>query len=487
MPSVTRLESATASLEARGDVRGVVQLVERWAEVAEPTPRARIAEARAFLKLGLTDRAWVSLKGVAEPALNGTGAPPPASFDALFLTGRMFVDRGWHARARRPLELAIQIAPSAAVAEDVKRLIARADAPVAELPDEPITGRDDVGGLLALAERHLAAGAQIKARVLVERARRNDPENRRAADLLWALQGDFSSQHGSLAEMVSGIPDLTALADLTDEAEHTEEAGERAAEVEDSAAAFPTLFRSADEVTNTEEYDAEHTSAMEMVDLPDLRLINPPSPDEPVGGDTQIARVIRKDGSIEAAPTSLHKGGTTDPGKGFDLAEYRREMGMDDPGSSDYQSDLEDEDISRVVLVGRERKETTDDRMGTIESIEPDPTGEVPLDWAGPESPTQSAPPALLRELEPPPVRPQSKSDAAKAAKPVPVAAPDLTGELRAVPADPPPVARKPSEPQRRKRRSNRAFQWWLLAIGVVLVFGAMVLFLLVVFKVLTG
>lgn len=484
MPSAARIEAAAAWLLAKGDRRSVVQLVERWAEVAEPTPKARLAQAEAWFGLGLADRAWMSLKELVEPAMSDVNAPPlPGQYEAFKLAGVLFVDRGWSAKARRPLELAMSVAPSREAAESVKVLLARVDEPPVELPAEPPAGAEDVAGLVLLAQRHLVAGAQIKARRLLERARRIDPENVRAEHMLWALGGDYSGTDATLAELVErAIPDiggsLPVLSDITEETDDRTEESDRDAlsEAEDKSKSFPTLFRGAKSET-----EHEGTASMRMAELGKLETIEPPTDGASVAGDTQIARVIRRGEGVEleAALGPIHSG-IEEPSKDFDLAAFRREMGMDVTPAvarSDYDAGFEDEDISRVVRIAPLPPENTDSTTGGfLEQLEPDTSGDMYRAAPGPEAPTSSgvspaaSPPTASRP--PAPRLPESKP--ARTADPV---APGGT---------PRPIERRPT-PAGKRRRRVPMYQWYVLAIGLVLLFGATVLFLLMLVTFLKG
>ena len=76
--------------------RGVVRLVERWAQLGGLTDEALVAQARAFMSLRLMDRAWVRLQEARER--------DPEQTEVQLLTAEMFIERGWPARARRILE-----------------------------------------------------------------------------------------------------------------------------------------------------------------------------------------------------------------------------------------------------------------------------------------------------------------------------------------------------------------------------------------------
>ena len=83
-----RFLRALRHLVATHQPRGVIRLVERWAEHGVLSTEVRIQEAEAFLSLKLMDRAWVRLREAAEGA--------PEDRHVKILTAEMFVGRGWH-------------------------------------------------------------------------------------------------------------------------------------------------------------------------------------------------------------------------------------------------------------------------------------------------------------------------------------------------------------------------------------------------------
>lgn len=341
-------------LEVDGDVRAVVGLVAQWAEEAEPTPRAMLAYARALLDLRMTDRAWVALRELLDT--------PGLELEASRLTAKMFLMRGWPKRARTSLQKALAEAPED---KQLNRLWEEASRPAAPISDQaPTTPKI----ALEQAEVRLARGEMLRAQSLLERVRREDPGNQRAQDLLWALEGDYALG-GTLAELVERLsPGIGALSDLSD-AEHTESiTAEELGEDEDGGdPRFPYLFREASDPITEEYDDGEVTEAREMASIQDMlpidALAEPPEGD----GDTQILRVIEK-GGMARADGDLHKDIKL-PEEGFDLAAYRREMGVFEedrrPGSDLEPLETEDNDV--IVFTHREVSEP-----GPIH--EPDPS-----------------------------------------------------------------------------------------------------------------
>lgn len=358
LPTPSRLESAVAALAARGDQRNVIRLVEVWNEVGEPTRRARLAQARAFLELCMPDRAWIRLKDLVDG--------PEADVEALELAGRLFLKRGWPARARRPLERALAI-----TAKDptLERLLRQTAMPATE-PE--LDGSDDPAEILRAAEVHLCTGSLLRGRSLLERLRREHPGGRRVDDLLWALEGDFAFEgEPSLAELAERFgPDLGTLAELSEEVEHTESITLQDVvppQRDPVDTAFPTLFRSAEDTGTTTDAFEEHevTRATSLADLASLRSSVEAARRSAgiVSGeeDTQIRRVIRRDDEtldLTDAGEELHLHRSMPEQGSFDLAGYRRDMGVEEapPPPSDVEAPLEDEDDELIVLTRRERE-----------------------------------------------------------------------------------------------------------------------------------
>lgn len=406
--------------------------MERWAETGEPTPKARLAEAAAFLDLGLADRAWIRLQELG-----------PQNADAQLLTARMFLARGWRERARATLD-ALRPTLEASRRAELATLEAKlAEVPV-DLPDVPPETEQRPEILLPLAERYLVTGSFLKAQVLLERLKKSNPDHRRVQDLLWALQGDFSGGNIPLASWVDRFgPDMPTITDTSlDEAENTESLGRSGRHLEldpDTAEApFPSLFRNV-AVPKPEGHDEEEvTQASRMTALPRIE-----STDD--RGDTQISRVIvKQDG--HADPTPLHQPHA--PPEAFDLAAFRREMGMDgDFGQArSPSSDLEDEDDARVEL--------HPDRAARPAA----PAGEVPAAIRA----------SVAAEVAQEQARPTARTAPAKPKAP------------------PPPVDSEAPTPEvapRRPAAARSLVPLWLLAAALALLFVAMMLFALLMLQ----
>lgn len=315
--------------------------MELWAESGEPTPAARLAQARALIQFGLMDRAWSRLQDLLDAKKGGV--------EALVVTARMFLERGWSQHARRALQQALADHP------DDPELNTLWDK-TSEPPTQPDLDAAELEGadaqvLLSVAEHHIAMGSFVKARSLIERVRKVSPEHSRAADLLWALEGDFSLEGQTLAEVADRFgPDLSALADLPDEAEHTAEidlaTGKPRDIGEGSSSSFPALFRNMEPRTEVYQVieDSEVTQLTSLAAIEELR--NTPAPAFGGGADdTQIVRVVHRNGPRATADVETGS---------FDLAAFRREMGMQYAPSTDYVDAPEEEDDDVIFMTRRE-------------------------------------------------------------------------------------------------------------------------------------
>lgn len=385
VPDTDEILKVLRRLVHAGDHRGVIRLVERWAEVGEINREARLEEARAFLSLRLMDRAWVRLKEVSEA--------DPADAEALVLTATVYIERGWPARARRLIDRIRQLGYSSPTLPDLSR---RADLPPVEPPADAreIEREGSPAQLVTLAEVFMATGSFVRARGLLERARRAMPSDRRVELLLWGLQGEFSRRGETLADLLNELsPPVPELDDDWDTAEHTDvgavslslsEAAttEVAVATEESAdISFPALFRRPGVPETLDPggdpgTDEEPTMATLLTGgppLPTHDIVTDPGTDANVvvaagvhGGDTQIMAILPGPGQ---ARVGLAEGPMHRPREGGDglketlnLKAWQQSMGvgagdsqipMDrvDDASEDF---LEDEDQDLVVMTRRE-------------------------------------------------------------------------------------------------------------------------------------
>jgi hypothetical protein len=322
----------------------VIGFVEKWSERQDPSPTARLAQAEAFLRLRLMDKAWVRLKSLTDEGL--CGVKPHV------LSARMFIDRGWASKARKVIQEGLERSPDHA---DLLRLLDEA----AVEPPPVDTARADaadasVAELVDLAEHFMAQGAFVRARSLLERARRSDPEHRRGHELLRAIDGRFSVDEPLGVLVDRHGPPVPSLPDLNDDADHTESASldnlpHGALEREENDPHFPALFRG----LSAREAAADDGEVTAVSSLAEMRAMLESASDgrtEERGDDTQIMRVVHRGGVEPVGAGAVHRE-TPEPDANFNLADFRREMGMSPPrAASDLDLQVpEDEDDSVVM------------------------------------------------------------------------------------------------------------------------------------------
>ena len=176
-------------LAERKRYRDLITFVETWASHGDPSVAARLAVCEAYVGVRLLDRAWSRLKSLVED--------DAGSLDGVRLATYLFHLRGWHDRAVDFGERALARFPEDRV---LKRLVFESSRP--DRPPEPGPDPHTLSAMVRLAESYMARGAFVRARGVLERARRRAQPRRvrRVEDLLWAVSGDFGSDQ-SLAEM----------------------------------------------------------------------------------------------------------------------------------------------------------------------------------------------------------------------------------------------------------------------------------------------
>ena len=326
LPPSFRLEGVVLSLQARGDLRGVIGLVETWSATEEPTPAARLAQAGALVRLGLVDKAWARIRDMVDQE--------GASAETLGLTAELFLARQWPKRARDVLNRGLAEYPDD---PKMKALWDRMSEP-ATTPDLDAVEDDnaDVASLITAAHHLIASGSHTLARTLLERAQRLDPANAQTADMLWALDGDFALDR-PLSELVQEHQaDLSHLADLEEEPEHTESVD--MADVPDdrtSSGNFPNLFRDLEprtEMIDPHDFASASEEITKVTSMMDLSSMDTIVDQTFTGEHTEIQRVI----------THAALGDDTDGESAFDLSDLQ----------SDLPPELEDDDV--VVITRRE-------------------------------------------------------------------------------------------------------------------------------------
>ncbi len=406
LPRDPHFDEAVVTLASRGDSVGVVRVVEAWLAQGTPTPRARLAQARAFFHLRLMDRALHRVREVLDAE--------PDQPDALLLLAQVYLERGWPVKARKPLQT---LRDAGRTDLDAFWLRAHEDPVRPDVSAREVGREGDPTRMLALAEGFLATGSFLRATGILERLRRTEPDNARVRELLWSLAGDFGGGPSVEALISALVPRPTppvrptvGAAEPPEEPEHTESAGRRPAEVE--AVGFPALFKQsapparlgaddAHEATHAfglasnaqmAEPTAEGTDPM----LGSLESLNPAAG----SGDTQIMLVLRPNNT---RPSNVHKP-RTEGGENLrdnlNLRAWQHSMGVS--GASDLteqpQDDLLEEEDEHVVVMARE------EAVPPPRDARPDAGPPVPIEvvekHASPATPPRPSPPVAA---EPPP------------------------------------------------------------------------------------
>ncbi|MEN9786822.1 MAG: hypothetical protein RLZZ299_2086 [Pseudomonadota bacterium] len=432
LPDPAVLREIVEVLHARGDSVSVVRVVEAWAADGEPDLRARLRQALALHRLRLVDRAMTRTLEVLRAE--------PRNPDALRLLADVYLDRGWPTHARRPLGLLREMG----VEVDHAWLRAHAEPVRPELQAHEIEREGAPARLLALAEAFLATGSLLRARGLLERLRRHAPTERRARELLWAMDGDFAISPVELHLLVDD-----ARLDASDDAtEHTETVVVEARGPDAGRPAvrgFPALFAdgTAPEDDAADGGDVTQSSA---VAGPALTRVH----GDAAAGDTQIMLVIRPGERLQGPAHRLRDvtdAGPVAPGGALDLAAWTSSMGMRAaPSDLDAPSDdlLEAEDADVVVVTRHERPRDAED----------------PPDWAEEEAPIE----VVER-------RPVPDAGLSAPSRPAAVAAPAPEPLVATTPVPPPSVPPEDAPPPRAPTLppTHRTRRSLLLAGGALL------------------
>jgi hypothetical protein len=458
-PTPSRLENTALQLLDDGDVRTLVGFVEAWAEFADPTPKARLAQAEGFRRLRLMDKAWVRLKALIDRKEAGVEPHRQAA--------RLFLDRGWPGKARKILQLAMELEPSDEGLSSLWDEASEADPPTVDT-----SAADDADAsheaLVGVAEHFMSQGAFVRARSLLERIRRDDPTHRRAGDLLWALDGDFSLDE-PLSDVVDRYaPDLSTLAELSDDGDHTESADldtlPLQIERDNDSDRFPALFRHL-EPTDPEQQPTEEGEVTAVTSLAEMQqlaaLATEPREATEAGEDTQIMRVVHKAGGLEPVGDEAVHDGATQVDSSFNLADFRREMGMDVSVDSDLDfHSPESEDDSVVVVTRREEEQES-----LLET-----TGKgLTLDT---EADARAA--AVQGAYD-------EEGWANLGEEPEPTPEPEATPPTEPAPAPPPKARDRDRDRDRDLPPTQPVFSWpwWLAVLALVMAFGTVVFGLL--------
>ena len=364
-PSRKAMLLAARAMRAAGDVRGFIHLIELWRSVGDIPDDLQLHQVSALLDLCQTDRAWVRLKDLVEQQ--------EPSADSLKLAARMFIQRGWPSRARRPLDALAERAPQD---PELAELLDAASLPIPHL-EEPPAGSTSVGLLLPLAQSYLSQGIQLKGQAILERLRRAHPDNTRVADLLWALDTDWTLGGPDLAGLLVNQDTATPVSpraefDYDDEAEPTfiDLGGNSVTLIDDdsdddSDFSFPALFRGTDALPIKADTPISpprrslFDDVTQSTNLADLEALNSAVGAARraagiVGGDefTEIRRIIRRPDGRLSLDESLNANTIPD-------AHFRTST----PSTPHHTAgkldvDVEAEDDALIVVTKRERDET---------------------------------------------------------------------------------------------------------------------------------
>ncbi len=313
LPPPDRLDAAISALARAGQRRLLISTVETWADRGSPTVNARLAQVRALLELGMTDRAWTRLRAL----------PPGSGEEAeqVILQTRLFLEHGWPDRATKSLATLRELAPDHPDIPKLARAIAKE-----RLGDDPeISGatmaRRDA---LRLVRKEMAQGAIFRARQLLDTFEKHWPADPSFGDLRWALVGDYRLRQTTLDEVASRWGG-TAAADEDEDTMDIDMRGEAF-----QSAPLPRLFGDrrdeVSEVSGTVADDPESTAAMYLDDV--LRAADgapsQPTPEEDDAGDaedepTQLLRVMRRS-----------QGPSTEPGQQAPAPVEPTEMEFED-------------------------------------------------------------------------------------------------------------------------------------------------------------
>lgn len=317
-------------LESEGRLIDVVRLTEKWG-FGRSLPRpAMLASARALLSLRMMDRALARLRTLTDAN--------PQDIDALLLMVELMIERGWTARARRTLDQLMALDPEHPLLPELEALV---DAPPQQLLSQARNierggSRDEQ---CRLAEMYLATGSILRGKNLLERLRRQHPEDERITQLLWGAQGDHAPKKGPLQGL---IEELTAHDDPQEEddewgaPEQTESTVYAGIAIQDQPLApaargggnFPLLFRGEDNET-TDGNEAEVTMAAHMASGAELAdVVHEEVTESSIfddDADTRILEIIhnRRDEEEQPEPPASHAvnlrafQGTADPETDF--------------------------------------------------------------------------------------------------------------------------------------------------------------------------
>ena len=207
-----RIELAVRHLTHIQDYQLVIQLVDHWHTIGQPTPIAHLAAIRALMQLCQMDRAWARLREILEEH--------PKWLDAQLTAAELFLQRGWPKQARKPLEQALQLQPEHPRIFEIQKNMRTETKETTSLEGDP-TAED----LIAHAKFLLSTGSSLKGRALLNQIRKTDPNNPIVSQLLWAIRGDYAlndrSLWGHYAEQDHPFENLSDFGEAPEQTEST--------------------------------------------------------------------------------------------------------------------------------------------------------------------------------------------------------------------------------------------------------------------------
>jgi hypothetical protein len=342
------LGRAVLALELAGEVRGLCLLMGWWSARAKPGQDSRLAHARALIGIRQVDRAWHILRELESEF--------PKQVEVKLLTARMFMERGWGARARRVLD------DLSALPKDDPRLrllLEQLEKPASEIPKQAreIARTGTSKDRLTLAEQYLLSGNQLRARTILERLKQEGSEGHRVEQLLAGIDGESAAPDLSQSEVLeqllgwsSVVEDAQEITDIeiaTEMSEHDPDTAEAStighSRGEEGRPVFPELFRSARGALSLDVATDDHTQASVLANLDELP--DPPTEEASVGGgvDTQIMEIISSEAGIQIRPVDM------------DIHEAKNIKHL--TAAEEEDSDEEDDD-EVVIMTQREAPDT---------------------------------------------------------------------------------------------------------------------------------
>lgn len=370
----TRIERALGHLTHIGDHQLVIQLVEHWHTIGQPTPIARLAAIRALIKLCQMDRSWARLRELLEEYPNWVAVQITAA--------ELFLQRGWPKQARKPLSQAYAIAP-----DHPKLLALQARMREQDIGFEKVKDGASIPHLIEHARFLLSTGSSLKGQALLNQLRKSESNNSDITQLLWALTADYSLNDRSLwSHYAENDHDYETLADLGDAPDPTEPGA--STPTEDEVRAAQTSSRFADLFLHETDHRIENTQPDEQTDSIELADLNELEKGAQVDfirlnlardGDTQIRRVLSKGQNTQTIEDQRIHSNLPDNLANFDFNAFRREMGMNTDVDSDFDDvddvdPLEAEDADVIILVRQEPRQMAKTDDLTSEWLAPDPT-----------------------------------------------------------------------------------------------------------------